>query len=906
MAQTRDLSQVPTSPDFVAEFKAIPEAELNALPEILAEAENTVEPKVVAQVEVVSQAELTREPEVSVDAEIFAEIKDSTEPSLLAQAPGTPEVEVAPESEVNSVAEVFTAAEVRTEPELVAEPDPASAAPPLPEDDVSVAAVEPEHEAELVSATGRILRHSPDAPGQTVASGALTPRDTEPAVENEPLASVESQPSGNEAVLQQAACEQLGVEFEPVPSAEQAGEVEPCGNPTVAPALVERPSREAGELGPQGAKPTLDEIWQSAQSQFDEEFEAAFGAIEQMEDPGPSSESGTDHMEPVQGGEVQVAQELLTAVDDGDSDELDEYSEQPIEASLQPVSQETVRAFKSAMKKFLVGFSTGTTPHEQVDPIEMPEPLLPEGMERELHGATHSPLHSTESQDRGNNQEGAIFSTATDHFESPAQSLPNPPLNDGDLEIPHKSSLSEASDSPREAKVAPAVTLVEPGPEKSEFEEAQEVTSLNELAAVIPRHAQGQTISASKEGIVSPMSEQPSGLAESQSVANRAEAPSVEGERDGEGTQSRGGDGLRIPNEQRDSALFNPNPHLEDPGPNGASSHEDTVNRQPPADRPPTAEPDGSGPTQEDVPTVEAPPDVTEAAVGESQNETLPTVAPAQPEPLAQIEFDIPGDYLPSAESTHEIFRVPMMGFDGPLDLLLFLIRRHEVDILDIPMALICQEYLAYMRALDDLDIDVAAEFLLMAAELLHIKSRCLLPQSEDLEDEEEGDPRAELVRRLLEYQKYKEAAEYLGARPRLNRDVFERLPEVVPYDSKDSPLKEMSVFTLVQTFDHIVRRKKLKRKHHVVLDNISIRQRIEELLELLAAHENLEFDSLLEDVNTKIELIVSFLAVLEMAKMKVMRVYQSENGDLYLQPQFSDPDEVMRSLSGLDESQYA
>ena len=247
-----------------------------------------------------------------------------------------------------------------------------------------------------------------------------------------------------------------------------------------------------------------------------------------------------------------------------------------------------------------------------------------------------------------------------------------------------------------------------------------------------------------------------------------------------------------------------------------------------------------------------------------------------------------------------------MMGFDGPLDLLLFLIRRHELDILDIPMALICREYLAYMKAMEEVDIDVAAEFLFMASELIHIKSRCLLPQSDELEDEEEGDPRNELVRRLLEYQKYKEAAESLGNRPRLNRDVFERRPEVVPYDSKDAPLKEMNVYALVQTFDHIVRRKKIKRKHHVVLDNISIRQRIEELLDLLASQKNLEFDSLLEDVNTRIELIVSFLAVLEMAKMKLMRVYQSDEGDLFLQPRFDDPKEVTRRLSGLDESQYA
>jgi segregation and condensation protein A len=177
---------------------------------------------------------------------------------------------------------------------------------------------------------------------------------------------------------------------------------------------------------------------------------------------------------------------------------------------------------------------------------------------------------------------------------------------------------------------------------------------------------------------------------------------------------------------------------------------------------------------------------------------------------------------------------------------------------------------------------------------------------ADELSEDEEGDPRAELVRRLLEYQKYREAAEYLGGLNRLGRDVFERPPEPVPFARSDSPLREMSVFALVETFTGILRKRKKKNRHHVILDNISIRQRIEELLDLLAKREQLEFESLLEDVTTRIELIVTFLAMLEMAKMKLMRVFQAEDGSLYLMPRFSDPNKVLEQLNGLYENQYA
>ena len=138
---------------------------------------------------------------------------------------------------------------------------------------------------------------------------------------------------------------------------------------------------------------------------------------------------------------------------------------------------------------------------------------------------------------------------------------------------------------------------------------------------------------------------------------------------------------------------------------------------------------------------------------------THPEVAPETPEleGLAHEhsidtipDYEIPKDYFPAAESLHEIFRLKVSAFEGPLDLLLFLIRRHQLDILDIPIAFICAEYLQCLKVMQDLSLDVAAEFLFMASELVHLKSKCLLPRSDELEEEEEEDPRWALVLRLL------------------------------------------------------------------------------------------------------------------------------------------------------------
>src|SRR6187402_2010532 len=196
-----------------------------------------------------------------------------------------------------------------------------------------------------------------------------------------------------------------------------------------------------------------------------------------------------------------------------------------------------------------------------------------------------------------------------------------------------------------------------------------------------------------------------------------------------------------------------------------------------------------------------------------------------QPERKADTAISDPGsdrvDGVPA-------YRVELPVFEGPLDLLLHLIQQHELDILDIPIAFITQKYVEYVTLMNDLNIDVASEYLVMAATLTHIKSKMLLPASPDDEDEEdeiELDPRAELVRRLLEYQKYKQAAEHLGDRTILGRDIFTR---GAPAPSIDGPagLAPVGLFKLLDAFQAVLKRVKQTADHQIDVDRFSISDR--------------------------------------------------------------------------------
>lgn len=241
-------------------------------------------------------------------------------------------------------------------------------------------------------------------------------------------------------------------------------------------------------------------------------------------------------------------------------------------------------------------------------------------------------------------------------------------------------------------------------------------------------------------------------------------------------------------------------------------------------------------------------------------------------------------------EGFHEVYSVHLDAFDGPLDLLLHLIKKNEVDVCDIPIAVITRQYLDYIKAMKELNLEVAGDFLLMASTLLHIKSRMLLPLDDPEEGgEEEVDPRAELVRRLLEYQQYKEAGQLIGARALLGREVFVRgavEPELVVVQQDEGPL-ELELFDLVDAFRALLARIPAEGFHDVAAaDTFSIADCINEILSLLQDRETVAFEELFRDGPTRERVIVTFLALLELCKLKLIRIFQHEDqGSIWFVP---------------------
>lgn len=237
----------------------------------------------------------------------------------------------------------------------------------------------------------------------------------------------------------------------------------------------------------------------------------------------------------------------------------------------------------------------------------------------------------------------------------------------------------------------------------------------------------------------------------------------------------------------------------------------------------------------------------------------------------AQYLFD-PGQYSG--------YTVRVESFEGPLDLLLHLIKKNEVEICDIPIATITRQYLEYIELMKELNLEVAGEFLVMASTLLQIKSRMLLPAptNEELDDPEEQDPRAELIRRLLEYQRYKDAAAVLGARELLGRDIFSRsspLPEELEQKEADCPV-ELELFDLVEAFRTLLANVPFEHFHDVISETISVASRIGHILDLLDRSDSLLFTELFtEEPLTREMIIATFLALLELCRLKTVTVAQ-------------------------------
>lgn len=243
-------------------------------------------------------------------------------------------------------------------------------------------------------------------------------------------------------------------------------------------------------------------------------------------------------------------------------------------------------------------------------------------------------------------------------------------------------------------------------------------------------------------------------------------------------------------------------------------------------------------------------------------------------EPLEKLPEDL---YIPP-----QALRVILEAFEGPLDLLLYLIRRQNLDILDIPVLLITEQYMRYIEAMQQLEIELAGEYLLMAAMLAEIKSRMLLPRPEPEEDEG-GDPRAELVRRLQEYERYKQASESLEEMPRIGRDLF--AVQLPPQRlAIDKPLPQPELADLLHAFRDVMLRAELFSSHQIQREPLSVRERMSGILARLQQGERVAFVSLFDPGEGRLGVVVSFIAILELAREQLLAVHQEASfGEIHL-----------------------
>jgi len=251
-------------------------------------------------------------------------------------------------------------------------------------------------------------------------------------------------------------------------------------------------------------------------------------------------------------------------------------------------------------------------------------------------------------------------------------------------------------------------------------------------------------------------------------------------------------------------------------------------------------------------------------------------------------------------EQTELPYQVRIENFEGPLDLLLHLIKKNEINIYDIPVAMIAQQYLAYLEAMEELNLNVAGDFLVMAATLLQIKSKMLLPVDETVDDDEDGpDPREELVRRLLEYKAYKEAARQLDDQEKMWHEIFwrEQALSVEEEVEENLPLENVSLFDLVDALKDVLERNPSSRLMEIVPDNLTVRERMNLILETLEGKDSVSFAALFEGSSHRMVVVVTFLALLELMRLRVVRVFQAQTfGPILVSRMFSlvpDPAEL-------------
>lgn len=258
-----------------------------------------------------------------------------------------------------------------------------------------------------------------------------------------------------------------------------------------------------------------------------------------------------------------------------------------------------------------------------------------------------------------------------------------------------------------------------------------------------------------------------------------------------------------------------------------------------------------------------APRDEAEA-LGPGQRE-MP-FAIVQGTPITELPHDL---YIPP-----DALEVFLEAFEGPLDLLLYLIKRQNLDILDIPIARITHQYMSYIDLMQEMKLELAAEYLVMAAMLAEIKSRMLLPRREEVAEEE--DPRAELVRRLQEYERYKRAAEDIDALPRLDRDTYRVVAEL-PSRRSAQVLPTVPLDALLSAMREVLTRASLFADHHVTREPLSLRERMSIVLERARVDRYVDFTSLFTPAEGRAGVVVTLLAILELLKQALIEIVQNE-----------------------------
>ena len=256
-----------------------------------------------------------------------------------------------------------------------------------------------------------------------------------------------------------------------------------------------------------------------------------------------------------------------------------------------------------------------------------------------------------------------------------------------------------------------------------------------------------------------------------------------------------------------------------------------------------------------------------DAVASAADNRPAVALARLYGEPLFALPTDL---YIPP-----DALEVILAAFEGPLDLLLYLIRKQNFNILDIPMAALTRQYLAYVDEVRSRNLELAAEYLLMAAMLIEIKSRMLLPPRKALDGEEAGDPRAELVRRLLEYEQMKHAAWELAQLPQQGRDFW--LPHVAIGHPLQPPLPKVTPLDLQQAWVDIAQRARLVQHHRITREQLSVRETMAQVLKALQGRRFAPFEDLFDVQKGHAVLVVTFVALLELAKETLVEITQAE-----------------------------